>query len=54
MYEKRVIETSDSFCCEISYKARREPESAMPRIRYRHVSHFMHALQAVVIVLGVL
>jgi hypothetical protein len=54
VYEKRVIETSDSFCCEISYRSRRESESVTPRIRYRHVSHFMQALQAVVIVLGVL
>lgn len=54
MYEKRVIEASDSFCCEISYKPRQEPKAAGRRIRYRHVSHVMHALQVVVIVLGVL
>ncbi|MBM4199814.1 MAG: hypothetical protein FJ189_00825 [Gammaproteobacteria bacterium] len=54
VYETRIIEASDRFRCEISFKPRQQPMTSAPRFRYRQVTGFMQALQAVVIVLGVL
>jgi hypothetical protein len=54
VYETRIIENSDNYCCQISYRPRDDGGSNSRRVRYKHVTSLLQALQAVVIVLSVI
>lgn len=54
MYETRVIEAENDFRCEISYLRETGNRNTKPRLKYREISNFFHAVQAIVLVASVL